>query len=258
MRLLLLATVLLVAGCAADPPPRELRAFHANGFVIQDDGCLTPKEREGLLAELTAAREKILATVGRSARTGDFRTLEERARASCPLVPAAETRVVVLRNAGRCHADETGLTIVYAHLERKDATHELVHYLVGGAWRPVDEGLAVYLTEKLHGPSGGVGLDIRSRVYMDLSLENGLDRERLRQGMSRCDYDVAGSFTKFLIETYGIGPFMTLYDGPPGDYHGVYGCSEQELLAKWREKIRAIPVRQDGSYYKFKDFMTRP
>ena len=55
-----------------------------------------------------------------------------------------------------------------------------VHYLVGGAWRPIDEGLAVYLTEKLHGPAGGISLDIRARVYVDLSLENGLDRDRMR------------------------------------------------------------------------------
>jgi hypothetical protein len=121
----------------------------------------------------------------------------------------------------------------------------------------VDEGLAVYLTEKIAGPSGGIPVDVRARVYLDLSLDTSLDRDRLRGGMSRPDYDLAASFVKWLIEERGIDEFMTLYHGPVGDYHGCLGIPEQELLAKWREKIRKLDVRQDGSYYRFKDFMTR-
>lgn len=255
---LVLGVVLLLSGCAAEPEVRSLRSTHASGFWLQDDGSLSARELDALTAELVSAQKKVVALLGRHALVADFRPADERARASCPFPPPTEVKVTVLSGAnGRCHADETGITILKSHLERKDATHELVHYLAGGSWRPVDEGLAVYMTEKLHGPSGGITLDVRARAYMDLSMDQGLDRDRLRAGMSRCDYDLAGSFARWLIAERGLDAYMALYHGEPGNYHGVYGVSEQELFAKWREKIRALNVRQDGSYYRFKDFLTR-
>ncbi len=220
LRAVLLVAFVLLAGCAAPPEAAPLRATRVGGFCIQDDGSFGEKDME----KLTAFPIKVTVLSGSS---------------------------------GRCHADETGITILRSHLDRKDATHELIHYLAGGSWRPIDEGLAVHLTEKLHGPSGGVSLDVRARAYMDLSMEHGLDRDRLRASMSRCDYDLAGSFAKWLIEERGLDLYMALYHGEPGDFHGVYGVSEQELLAKWRQKIRSLNVRQDGSYYRFKDFLTR-
>src|SRR5581483_7038619 len=245
----------VIAGCAAEPEARPLRVTHAPGFAIQDDGSLSPKEIEKLSTELVGAKEKLLAILKQHAFIADFRAPEDRLRASCPQGAPHEIRITVLSGeSGRCHADETGITLLRAHIDRKDGTHELVHYLAGGSWRPVDEGLAVGRTEKLHGPAAGVSLDVRARAYMDLSLEQGLDRDRLRSGMSRCDYDVAGSFVKWLIEARGLDAFMALYHAQPGDYHGVYGVSEQELFAKWREKIRGMNVRQDGDYYRFKDF----
>jgi hypothetical protein len=248
-----------LAGCASDPEARPLRVTHAPGFAIQDDGSLSAKELEKLSSELVASKEKLLAVLKQHAFIADFRAPEDRQRASCPQGAPHEIRVTVLSGeGGRCHADETGITLLRSHIDRKDGTHELVHYLAGGSWRPVDEGLAVWLTEKLHGPAAGVPLDVRARAYMDLSLEQGLDRDRLRPGMSRSDYDIAGSFVKWLIDERGFDAFMALYHGQPGDYHGVYGVSEQELFAKWREKIRAMNVRQDGAYYRFKDFLSRP
>ncbi len=256
--LLAAATLLLLAGCAAPPEPAPIRTTRVAGFAIQDDGTLSTKDMDRLSAELTSSQKKVLPILGRHALVADFRPPDERSRAGCPAPVPVETKVTVLSGtSGRCHADETGITILRSHLDRKDATHELIHYLAGGSWRPVDEGLAVYLTEKLHGPSGGVSLDVRARAYMDLSMEHGLDRDRLRTGMSRCDYDLAGSFAKFLIEERGLDSYMSLYHGEAGDFHGVYGVSEQELFGKWRQKIKAMNVKQDGSYYRFKDFLTR-
>ncbi len=255
-RLLACLSLLVLAGCQA-PEARELRTTHGFGFVVEDDGTLAPQELERLFSELSSSEKKILAALGRNAQPADFRAPDERAAANCPVVAPAETHVTVVSGSGRCHSDETGLTVLREHLERKDATHELVHYLAGGSWRPVDEGLAVYLTEKICGPAGGIPVDTRARVYLDLSLDTSLDRDRLRNGMSRPDYDLAASFVKWLIEERGIDAFMVLYHGAAGDYHGCFGVPEQELLAKWRDRIRRLDVRQDGSYYRFKDFMTR-
>lgn len=254
-----LVLALLLAGCAAEPVERPLRSTHHDGFWIQDDGSLTDAELGKLEAELSSSRAKILAYLGQNAMPADFRSAAERTNVACPVSMPPEVRVAVVSGPkGRCHADETGVTIIKAHLDRKDATHELTHYLAGGSWRPIDEGFAVYMTEKLHGPAAGVPLDTRARAYIDLGMEQGLDRERLRAGMSRCDYDVAGSFVKWLIAERGLDAFMALYHGESGDYHGVYGVPEAELFAKWRESIKALNVRQDGPYYRFKDFLTHP
>jgi hypothetical protein len=37
---------------------------------------------------------------------------------------------------------------------------------------------------------------------------------------------------------------------------GVYGVPEHDLVAKWREMIKGLNVRQDASYYRFKAYMT--
>jgi hypothetical protein len=260
-----------LAGAPDGLDPAHVRTVHGHGFAVVDDGSLEPAEEAALFQELGDARTKILAFLKKGAAPGDFRTWDERHVAACagPVEPAAasatpptpgspgEIRVVVQRRGGRCHADETGLTILRSHLSRRDATHELVHYLAGGAWRPADEGLAVYLTEKLWGPAWGVSVDLRSRVYMDLNMDDSLTRDRLAADMSRRDYDSAASFVKYLIEERGgVEKFLELYRGAPGDYHSVYGISEQELFASWRQKILAIDVKQSSAYYRFKDYLT--
>src|SRR5262249_46570200 len=122
--------------------------------------------------------------------------------------------------------------------------------------RPADEGLAVYLTEKLWGPAWGVPVDVRARVYMDLNLDEGLERDRLQGDMNRRDYDSAGSFVKYLIETHGWDKFLEAYRGSPGNYHTVYGISEHDLFAQWREKIKGMNVRQSSAFYRFRDYLT--
>jgi hypothetical protein len=251
--------LILVAGCASAPPAAPLHVVHARGFQLRHDGCLAPEQEEALLVELERARIDIAKVLGDRAAPGDFRSHDERARATCPPggALAGEVPVTVTRDTGRCHADEAGLTLMSNHLERKDGTHELVHYLAGGSWRPVDEGLAVHLTEKLHGAAWGVSVDVRARAYFDVGLDEGLTGDRLRLGMSRRDYDLAGSFVRWLIEERGWPLFFELYKGAPGDYHTVYGVSEQELVARWREKIMGLNVRQNAAYYRFKDHLTR-
>jgi hypothetical protein len=256
------------AGCSSSeltdtPPgldPAHVRTVRGHGFLVVDDGVLEPQEEASLFQELAEARPKILALLKRGAAPGDFRTWQERREAACTAPteagPVGDIRVVVERQGVRCHADEGGLTILRAHVGRRDATHELVHFLAGASWRPADEGLAVYVTEKLWGPSWGVSLDVRARVYMDLNLEEGLARDRLAGDMNRRDYDSAGSFVKFLIEEWGWDKFLDLYRGAPGDYHTVYGVSEQELLARWRQRIRALDVRQSSAYYRFRDYLS--
>jgi hypothetical protein len=158
----------------------------------------------------------------------------------------------VVRDGERCHADGDGLTLVAEHLPRRDATHELVHYLAGSSWRPIDEGLAVYLTERLWGADGGVPVKVRARAFLDLSLDVDLDPNALRAGMSRRDYDVAGAFVGWLLEAYGPDRFWRLYAGHVRDYHGNYGVSEAELWERFWRYVRNLEVRHSSAYHAFK------
>lgn len=266
--LLLLALVgLLLSGCAGprapgDPPPDLPEARNAH-VVNGDDfriwiasGCLSGAEAQLLLNELQTARGKLLARLGSARFPGDFRSPDGPRRKyrpqAAPLAVPDPIEVVVVPDKGRCHADAEGITLRAEHLNRRDGTHELVHYLAGSSWRPLDEGLAVYLTEELWGARRGFTSKIRARVYLDLNLARPLRPQELRKGMSRIDYDTAGAFVRWLIEARGRERFWELYHGPTGDYHTVYGQAEVELWEEFWRYIGNLDVRRKSAYYAYK------
>lgn len=266
MRRALLLGVVALLGCAGRPEhlPRDVpdpdwvQVFPADGFTYYiDQACLSSAERDALETELARARAKLLAWLGPALAPGDFRPQGE-PRQDCPsdweFGPAptpGPIDVVVLASGGRCHADRDGITLVHRHLARGDATHELVHYLAGSSWHPLDEGLAVYLTEQLIGPDKGFPLSSRARAYRDLNLVTYLNPRELGEPMSRRDYDVAGAFVGWLIESFGKTRFLRLYAGPARDYMDVYGVSERELVERFWTHVGNLRVRQDSAYYAF-------
>jgi hypothetical protein len=272
-RTLLVLVGLLLAGCAASPPgslppditrPESVRLLELQGFrLYADRGCLDGYGLKALGAELVSARVYLEAFLGPAMAPADFRGHGE-PRANCPesfsfgpLPHAGTIDVVVVPHGDRCHADAAGLTVLRRHLTRHDATHELVHYLAGSSWRPIDEGLAVYLTERLHGPDKGFPIRTRARVYDDLAMRPRLEpSELLHHGMTRKDYDVAGAFVGWLIEVHGKERFFRLYAGAAQNYYGIYGIDELELLERFWRYVRNLDVRDDDAYYGFKRLIT--
>ena len=57
-------------------------------------------------------------------------------------------------------------------------------------------------------------------------------------------YTTAGSFCRFLLDTYGPEKFRALYrsGGRPGDFQRIYGAGIGELEAAWRAMIAALPL----------------
>jgi hypothetical protein len=268
------AAIEVLGGCAAAPPPMRcppdvqdpahVERFDARAFTLWvEQDCLTPARRAVLVEELTAAEAFLEEWLGPAADPGDFRPPGV-PRDACPPPAGAAPRpplprvdVVIVPRGDRCHADRDGLTLLPNHLDRRDATHELVHFLAGSSWRPIDEGLAVYLTERLWGPDRGAPVKVRARVFLDLGLDQDLDPDVLeREGMSRRDYDVAGAFVGWLIESFGKEKFLALYAGPERNYHGVYGTGEHELWFRFWQALRSLDVRRDGRYHAFKAWIT--
>jgi len=240
------------------PDPHDVRVSAAKGFRLYvDGGCLNNTEVEGLVSELYKAKAWLLEWLGPKRRPGWFPGRDS-PRPACPpdapppAVPAS-IDVVVIRGGDRCHADTDGITITRRHVARRDATHELAHFLCGSGWKPIDEGLAVYLTERIWGPDDGIPVKIRARVFLDLSLDTNLYPDEARKkGMSRRDYDTAGAFVGWLLEAYAREKFFRLYAGPVRDYHTVYGIGEMELWQRFWQYIDNLDVRKNSAYYAFK------
>lgn len=274
--LLLAASLLggwLLSGCAAPPRPAGLprdvpdpdavTLWDRDGFrVWVDHDCLDGEQVDALVGELVTARRGIEAWLGAALAPGDFRPPGQ--RAACPedlelspRAPVPTVEVVIVRGGERCHADADGITLQVEHVPRHDPTHELVHFLSGNSWHPIDEGLAVWLTEELWGPDKGWPLEVRARVYRDLNLRAELTPHDLRGGMSRRDYDVGGAFVGWLIRTWGKEKFLRLYCGPERDYMTVYGQGEQELEDRFWKHVAGLPMRQNAAYHAFKAHLTR-
>lgn len=266
-----LALIALLAGCAAqvrpaDAPPEapdEVEVVRGDRFTLWvERGAIDTPRQAALLRELTRASDAIAAWLGPGARPGDFRAAAQRrpldGAPACPEVwefgpsPALPHVDVVVRADGeRCHADRHGLVLVRRHLDRRDATHELVHWLAGASWRPVDEGLATWLTEATWGPDR-TPVALRARAYLDLALDREVTPDLRPETMTRRDYDIAAAFVGWLVDTFGKPRFLELYHGPPRNYHGVYGQSEADLWRRFWRHIRGLDVRHDGRFHQFK------
>src|SRR5690606_30154547 len=59
---------------------------------------------------------------------------------------------------------------------------------------------------------------------------------------SRRAYTAAGSFCRWLIDTRGVDPFLTLY-GTAGDFELAYGTPLDALEAEWLVFLRDRPLR---------------
>jgi hypothetical protein len=229
--------------------------------------CLKIEERKKLLREAHESKVKILELIAPYIRPGDFRPSRSAKAPASPPEPELRTNmdslpqvrqipVKVMDRSGRSFTDGRGIEVARHYLPRHDMTHELVHYLAGASWAPVDEGLACYITETLKGPDKQAPLHLRVLVYLELNMLRPINPKRLEKGMSRVDYDAAGSFVKFLVEKYGWHRFFQLYQGPKRNYLWIYSKSEHELIYEWRKALDALNLRRSGDFYKFRARLT--
>jgi hypothetical protein len=125
--------------------------------------------------------------------------------------------------------------------------HEMTHALstvIGNQHGLLSEGLAVYVEDHYIG-----GENLHSIVKI-LHNQGELTPPSDLLGDFWCDicfnYDIAGSFATFLIETYGMDRFKELYAHEPGwdSFNAVYGKSLTELEAQWIAVVEEVKITQ--------------
>lgn len=134
--------------------------------------------------------------------------------------------------------------------------HELTHVLSGpigipllrGHYLPaVFEGLAVAVTWDA-GEEGQLSPHVSSRILLEMGHLP--DMERLfspthfwQESMPKA-YTAAGSFTRYLLDTYPIAHYHCLYGGH--SFQRCYATSIRAIEKKWHDFLKTIPLPKEA------------
>lgn len=130
--------------------------------------------------------------------------------------------------------------------------HEMVHVMTAhlGNFRAgfspsalLVEGLAEYIVAQ----PWNLGVDKWVKGFLDQDMYiplAGLHRDHDFRGQNQIiAYEEAGSFVKYLIETYGLEKFKLLYSRP--SFFKTYGKSLCKLEKKWLDSLAAIVLQKN-------------
>lgn len=205
-----------------------------DNIQILSDG-LTAQEAEAYCRYAASEREKVEAFWGSTWKQPIRIHVDRSYRISRALVPA--------------YFGNRGFMEMPLHRVRGNngaLLHEIVHIYAPNDNRFLAEGIAVYLQERMGANPGfpnfrGENFRVLTRERLsEVSSLSMLNAVRTPTPLSsvadnRTAYIVAGSFVGFLIETYDLPKFRSLYH--TGNYDAVYGKSLQILEKEWRASI---------------------
>jgi len=173
------------------------------------------------------------------------------------------------RLIGAVHTDLSKPWLRQMHINLEDVAsvlnHEMVHVLAAEfGWSPLKiaphsgltEGIAMAMgrTSMIEEPlDGAAALVFASGAQPN--LESLFTISGFLQANPSISYTLAGSFCRFLIDTFGMDPFKRLYAS--GDFKTVYQRDVQHLLAEWHTSIQAIHLGSADSL-KAMYFFRRP
>ena len=149
---------------------------------------------------------------------------------------------------GCAFCGENKIFAVYSEEIRCIGAHEdthLISYLIGyPQWDFLVEGLAMFFDGKWWGVSNEIWTAYYKAKYSDLSVQALLNNDVFDEYGCAVTYPVAGAFTGFLIDAYGIKKYISLYqyDGDEIEevLHCVYGVSLADLEKSFWEKMGKI------------------
>jgi len=127
------------------------------------------------------------------------------------------------------------------------SAHELCHVVAKSLWGDADdwinEGLAVYADDRWQGRAlhavANYFLGRRELVPLSVLLQRFDDRPEV------VSYPEAGSFVKFLYESYGIGAIKQVWIGGAAAIPRVTGKSIDAIEREWHDRI--APRRQSNN-----------
>ncbi|ERJ13144.1 gluzincin family metallopeptidase [Haloplasma contractile] len=140
------------------------------------------------------------------------------------------------------------------NLDLSPLTHEITHLIApnnktNNYAYSLKEGLATYMTEMMGYPGAHrLGAPVHSLAKQFLNEEHQALIDVIGLQLPSMDYyfdhmyafyNLSNSFTKFLIEEYGLEKFMLVYmsDYLVEDYSDTYGKSYEELKQEWIEML---------------------
>jgi len=149
-------------------------------------------------------------------------------------------------NGSAFHDANTLTGIASEKMNSLYSNHELFHIMamniwgVPGTW--INEGMAVYSDNAWHGHD----LYQLTKYLVDHNRYVPLEKliTDFRKADDRLSYPLAGSFVKYLDETYGRQTVEEIWKGKRKDITRLTGKSLKELEQDWLTRIRAVDYGQ--------------
>jgi hypothetical protein len=122
------------------------------------------------------------------------------------------------------------------------SNHELFHVVAMNEWGIPDiwlnEGMAVYSDNKWH----GYDLYQLSKYFVDNHRNVSLDKliKNFRKVDDLISYPLAGSFVKYLDETYGRAMVIKIWKSKTKNMKRLTGKTVKQLEADWLTKIKTV------------------
>ncbi len=108
----------------------------------------------------------------------------------------------------------------------------------------ITEGLAMYFDETWWGVDNDIWSSYYKETNNDLSISKLLNNQEFDNYNCEITYPIAGSFTKYLILTYGIDAYLELYrvkDEPSdNDFKRIFNLTLQEIETSFWQKISKV------------------
>ncbi len=168
------------------------------------------------------------------------------------IYPSADAKLRLI-GAGNTDIAKPWSKQVHVTLQSAYATlkHELTHVIAGKFGVPVLHvslrmGLTEGLPMALEGTYGARTLDVYAAAMEQMRTAPDivalLSPEGFLTQAPSVSYVLAGSFSHFLIDTYGIRPFLMVYAGE--DWMSVYDRPVTILVQEWKNALRTLDIER--------------
>ena len=125
-----------------------------------------------------------------------------------------------------CGRRESKIYAVYNEAVKCIGSHEDTHLISFAINYPesdfIVEGLAMFMDGLWWGVANEEWAAYYKHTYPELSVHSLLDNDTFSKHGCQITYPIAGAFTRYLIDTYGIAQYLNLYKYTGSEYENVF------------------------------------